>query len=83
MRTFAFCWTPLTGSILAGQVATSAAAGRAVADGAVQIQEEMGDKERYALNEAWGDAHQNIKSHSPWVSLGGGSGALGAFRQTN
>ena len=32
----------------------------AVADGAVQIQEEMGEQERYDLAEAWGDAHQNM-----------------------
>lgn len=32
----------------------------AVADGTVQIQDEMGDRERFDLNEAWGDAHQNM-----------------------
>ncbi len=32
----------------------------AVADGTVQIQADMDEKERYALNEAWGDAHQNM-----------------------
>ena len=32
----------------------------AVADGAVQIQAEMGEQERYDLAEAWGDAHQNM-----------------------
>ncbi len=32
----------------------------AVADGTVQIQADMDEKARYALNEAWGDAHQNM-----------------------
>ena len=32
----------------------------AVADGAAQIEAPMGDQERYDLNEAWGDAHQNM-----------------------
>ena len=32
----------------------------AVADGTVQIQDAMGDRERFDLNEAWGDAHQNM-----------------------
>ena len=35
----------------------------AVADGAVQVQydlAEMGERERFDLNEAWGDAHQNM-----------------------